>query len=87
GKVARTLERARLRHALTPQCFHYSLLRRAYEQVKDLSAEITDDSALVERTGVTVRVVEGHPRNIKITRPEDIALAETILREIENSSQ
>ncbi|MGA9995860.1 MAG: 2-C-methyl-D-erythritol 4-phosphate cytidylyltransferase, partial [Pyrinomonadaceae bacterium] len=87
GKVARTLERARLHHALTPQCFHYSLLRRAYEQVKDFRAEVTDDSTLVERIGATVRVVEGHPRNIKITRPEDIALAETILREMENSSQ
>ena len=84
GKVARTLERARLYRALTPQCFRYSLLRRAYEQAKDLNAEITDDSALVERTGATVTVVEGHPRNIKITRPEDIALAETILKEYSN---
>lgn len=84
GRVARTLERARLRHALTPQCFRYSLLRRAYEQAKDLSAEITDDSALVEQTGATVSIVEGHPRNIKITRPEDIAIAEILLREFKD---
>ncbi|HEV7860692.1 MAG TPA: 2-C-methyl-D-erythritol 4-phosphate cytidylyltransferase [Pyrinomonadaceae bacterium] len=80
GLVQRTLERASLRHALTPQCFRYQLLRRAYEQASDLGADVTDDSALVERLGEPVAVVSGHPRNIKITRPEDIALAELILK-------
>ena len=84
GRVRRTLMRADLRHALTPQCFRYALLRRAYEEAGDLSAEITDDSALVERLGAPIRVVEGDARNIKITRPADIALAELILREFED---
>ena len=79
GRVIRTLPREKLRHALTPQCFRYDLLRRAYEQSTEADGDITDDSMLVERLGETVAVVEGDPRNIKITRPEDIALAEIIL--------
>ncbi|HEY0003884.1 MAG TPA: 2-C-methyl-D-erythritol 4-phosphate cytidylyltransferase [Pyrinomonadaceae bacterium] len=80
GLVQRTLPRKALRHALTPQCFRYELLMKAYKQAKDLSAETTDDSSLVERLNQPVAVVEGHPRNIKLTRPEDIALAETLLK-------
>ncbi len=83
GRVARTLERARLRQAQTPQCFRYDLLRRAYEQAVASAAEATDDSALVERLGAAVTVVDGSARNIKITRPEDIALAEIMLRDFE----
>ncbi|HVG34681.1 MAG TPA: 2-C-methyl-D-erythritol 4-phosphate cytidylyltransferase [Pyrinomonadaceae bacterium] len=83
GRVRRTLTRADLRHALTPQCFRYALLRRAYEEAGALSAELTDDSALVERLGAPISIVEGDARNIKITRPADIALAEIILREFE----
>jgi 2-C-methyl-D-erythritol 4-phosphate cytidylyltransferase len=85
GQVRRTLVRGRVRHALTPQCFRYALLRRAYEEAGDLSAaDITDDSALVERLGVAVSIVEGDARNIKITRPADIAYAEILLREFGN---
>ncbi len=83
GGVVRTLERARLWHAQTPQCFRYELLRRAYERALAEGAEATDDSALVERLGATVEVVEGDARNIKITRPEDFALAELLLKESE----
>jgi 2-C-methyl-D-erythritol 4-phosphate cytidylyltransferase len=84
GEVTRTLARSRLRHALTPQCFRYDILRRAYEQASALGTEddaATDDSMLVERLGERVVIVEGDPRNIKITRPEDIALAEIILKQ------
>lgn len=87
GRVARTLERSRVWHAQTPQCFRYELLRRAYEKAIAASLEATDDSALVEQLGVEVSIVEGHARNIKITRPEDIALAEILLRDFEKSSQ
>lgn len=83
GEVTRTMMRRNLRHALTPQCFRYAILRRAYEQITDLSADITDDSSLVEQQGIKVAVVEGDSRNIKITRPQDIALAEILLREFE----
>jgi 2-C-methyl-D-erythritol 4-phosphate cytidylyltransferase len=80
GRIARTLQRGRLWRALTPQCFRYELLRRAYERALAEGAEATDDSALVERLGVEVRVVEGDARNIKLTRPEDFALAEILLK-------
>ena len=79
GRVTRTLERATLWHAQTPQCFRYDLLRRAYEQAIAENIEVTDDSALVERLGAIVAVIEGDARNIKITRPEDIALAEILV--------
>jgi 2-C-methyl-D-erythritol 4-phosphate cytidylyltransferase len=84
GKVVGTLERATLRRALTPQCFRYSILRRAYEQASNLGEDATDDSLLVEKLGVAVHVVEGDPRNIKITRTEDIALAEILLKSLES---
>jgi len=81
--VQRTLARNSLRHALTPQCFQYELLRRAYEQLNEVdAAEVTDDSFLVERLGVPVHVVEGSARNIKITRPEDLAFAEILLNQM-----
>ncbi|MDT5062784.1 MAG: 2-C-methyl-D-erythritol 4-phosphate cytidylyltransferase [Acidobacteriota bacterium] len=82
-QVARTLNRTRLRRALTPQCFQYELLRRAFEQSPDW-ASATDESLLVESLGVAVTIVEGDARNIKITRPEDIALAEIILNSLES---
>ncbi len=78
GRVTRTLERARLWHAQTPQCFRYDLLRHAYQQALTEELEATDDSALVERLGATVSIVEGSARNIKITSPQDIALAEAL---------
>ncbi len=81
--VQRTLARNRLRHALTPQCFQYELLCRAYDQLNEMdAAEVTDDSFLVERLGIPVRVVEGSARNIKITRPEDLAFAEILLKQM-----
>ena len=80
GFIVATPPRANLRRALTPQCFRYEILRRAYEQAGNLNDAATDDSLLVERLGVAVWVVEGSPRNIKITTPEDLKLAETLLR-------
>jgi 2-C-methyl-D-erythritol 4-phosphate cytidylyltransferase len=84
-QVLRTLERRRLRRALTPQCFRYELLRRAFEQRPELVTSATDDSALVESLGAPITIVEGDARNIKkITRPEDIALAEILLESLES---
>jgi 2-C-methyl-D-erythritol 4-phosphate cytidylyltransferase len=80
GRVVRTHERARLWQAQTPQCFRYELLRRAYEQPGALSADVTDCSALVERLGVPVRVVEGGAHNVKLTTPRDFELAEILLK-------
>jgi len=82
GAVVRTLKRSELRNALTPQCFSYKLLRRAYEEADVSDPELTDESSLVERLGVRIVTVEGSSRNIKITRPEDIAVGEAILRAV-----
>jgi 2-C-methyl-D-erythritol 4-phosphate cytidylyltransferase len=85
GRVVRTLSRAHLRRALTPQCFRFELLRRAYDQLAQIEAEgieVTDECMLVERLGVEIVVVEGSARNIKITREEDLALAEIILKQM-----
>lgn len=84
-RVVRTLPRADLRRALTPQCFRLEILKQAYETLSDSEAagsEVTDDSLLVERLGVEVSAVEGSSRNIKITREEDLALAEALLKEM-----
>lgn len=80
GAIVKTLKRVDLRNALTPQCFGYKLLRRAYEGVDVSDPELTDESALVERLGVKIAIVEGSPRNIKITREQDIPVAEALLR-------
>lgn len=81
GRILRTHERSRLWCAQTPQCFRLGLLRRAYETaLEDGAADATDDSALVERLGVEVRVVEGGPHNIKVTTPRDFELAELIVQ-------
>jgi 2-C-methyl-D-erythritol 4-phosphate cytidylyltransferase len=82
GTVLRTHQRTNLRLALTPQCFRYALLRRAYEEVDVLDPELTDESALVERLGVPITIVEGSARNIKITREEDIVIGEALLKEM-----
>jgi 2-C-methyl-D-erythritol 4-phosphate cytidylyltransferase len=82
GVVVRTLERSQLRNALTPQCFSYELLLRAYSKVDVLDPSLTDESSLIERLGARIVTVEGSSRNIKITRPEDLVIAEAILKAV-----
>ena len=82
GAVARTLDRSTIRNALTPQCFQYRLLVRAYEQVDVSDPELTDESSLVERLGTQVAIVEGSTRNIKITREEDLLIGGAIFKEM-----
>lgn len=79
-RVIKTLDRNDLRRALTPQCFQYELLRRAYQRADVNDPSLTDESALVEQLGKPVSVVEGSTRNIKITTAEDLAVAEALLR-------
>jgi 2-C-methyl-D-erythritol 4-phosphate cytidylyltransferase len=81
-RVVRTVTRAQLRRALTPQCFRFDILKRAYadlEEIEALRIDVTDDSFLVERLGVPIAVVEGSARNIKITTADDLAVAERLL--------
>ena len=77
--VEKTLDRVRLRRALTPQCFQYELLRQAYQGVDVNDPSLTDESLLVERIGKRVTIVEGSSRNIKITTPGDLLIAEALL--------
>lgn len=77
--VVETLARQNLRQALTPQCFRYDLLRQAYDTADANDPSLTDESTLVERLGHKVTIVEGSPRNIKITTPRDLLIAETFL--------
>ena len=74
--VTATLDRAALVAVQTPQAFGAALLRRAHAE----GGEATDDAALVEALGATVRVVPGDPRNLKITTPADLGTAERLLR-------
>ena len=78
-RIVQTLERDGLRRALTPQCFRYDVLRRAYQDADVTDPALTDESVLVEKLGIPVSVVEGSARNIKITTAEDLAIAEAIL--------
>src|SRR5439155_11812369 len=83
--VVRTLPRSQLRRALTPQCFRFDILKRAYDQLAEAEAEgidVTDDCLLVERLGVQIVTVEGSARNIKITREEDLMIGEAVLRSV-----
>jgi 2-C-methyl-D-erythritol 4-phosphate cytidylyltransferase len=74
--VVATLDRSRLRAAQTPQGFRRTVLENAHATV---DADATDDAAMVERMGATVRVVPGDVEAFKITRPPDLVLAEAIL--------
>jgi 2-C-methyl-D-erythritol 4-phosphate cytidylyltransferase len=76
-RVVSTPDRTRLWQAHTPQVFPAEMVRRAYEA--DLTGA-TDDAFLVERLGLDIRMVDGGPTNLKVTRPGDLALAEAVLR-------
>ena len=81
GKVRRTLNRHHLWAVQTPQAFRADVLRRALEVPDQVLASATDDAALVEAAGGSVRVVEAPADNIKVTRPLDLRLAEALLLE------
>jgi 2-C-methyl-D-erythritol 4-phosphate cytidylyltransferase len=76
--VEETVKRERLWAAQTPQIFRFDIITRAYE---NLTTEVTDDSAAVERLGYKVKLYMGNYENIKVTTPEDLALARIIARE------
>ncbi len=80
GKIVRTINRANLRRALTPQAFRFDILKRAFAE-NGVSEAATDECFLVEKLGIEVSTVEGNARNIKITTPEDWVLAENLLKQ------
>ncbi len=79
GDVLSTIDRNSLRAIQTPQGFDRELLQRAHAQLDESQGVFTDDAGLVEAMGITVKVIEGHVEAMKITRPFDLAIAETII--------
>lgn len=75
-----TLDRSHIWRALTPQMFRYGSLKTALEQAVGNPA-ITDEASALELQGLQPKIVEGRPDNIKITRPEDLALAQFFMEQ------
>ena len=75
GSILGTLDRSHIWRALTPQMFRYGSLKQALEMAEGNLA-ITDEASALELQGLQPKIVEGRPDNIKITRPEDLALAQ-----------
>jgi len=78
--VARTLDRSGLWAIQTPQVFRRDVLERALAQPHEIVAAATDDASLVETMGGTVRLVESPRENLKVTTPDDLRLADLLLR-------
>src|SRR5437899_12753888 len=76
----RSVPRERVVMAQTPQGFRYSVLKKAFDEATADGFSGTDEASLVERSGHQVAVVMGSPRNVKITTPADLELAEYYLK-------
>jgi 2-C-methyl-D-erythritol 4-phosphate cytidylyltransferase len=76
GRVCATVPRAALWSAQTPQMFRYGLLKKALEA----AADVTDEASAIEALGLAPRLVHGSARNMKVTLPGDLALAELYLK-------
>jgi 2-C-methyl-D-erythritol 4-phosphate cytidylyltransferase len=79
--VVRTLDRSRLWAVQTPQAFRREALERALDQDDEIVGAATDDAALIEALGGTVRLVRAPRENLKVTTPFDLRVAELLLRE------
>jgi 2-C-methyl-D-erythritol 4-phosphate cytidylyltransferase len=82
GVVTNTPDRKTLQAVQTPQVFDKDLLRAALLRAKEDGAEVTDDCSAVERLGMSVKIVEGDERNIKITTPMDLSIGQLLLEEM-----
>ena len=81
GLVKETPDRATLQAVQTPQVFDFDLLRGALKKAETDGASVTDDCSAVERTGMKIKIVEGDERNLKVTTPMDLKIAELLLEE------
>jgi 2-C-methyl-D-erythritol 4-phosphate cytidylyltransferase len=79
GIITSTPERKQLWAAQTPQGFDVNLLKHCHAEGVRQGWEVTDDAALFEKCGLEVRIVSGEETNLKITTPQDLAIAEFIL--------
>lgn len=80
GRINTTLDRTHIWRALTPQMFRYGMLKDALQSTQGNPA-VTDEASALELMGYQPRIVEGRPDNIKITRPEDLPLAQFYLEQ------
>lgn len=83
GLVESTPDRAILQAVQTPQVFDYDLLRGALAKAEKEGAAVTDDCSAVELMGMSVKIVEGDERNLKVTTPMDLKIAEMLLEEMQ----
>ena len=81
GVVSSTPDRKTLQAVQTPQVFDLDMLRGALKKAKTDGAEVTDDCSAVERLGMSIKIVEGDERNIKVTTPLDLAIAKLLLED------
>ena len=81
GLVKETPDRSSLMAVQTPQVFDFDLLRGALRKAEEDGAAVTDDCSAVERTGMKIKIVEGDERNLKVTTPMDLKIAELLLEE------
>lgn len=81
GLVKETPDRSKLKAVQTPQVFDINLLRAALKKATDDEVQLTDDCSAVEHMGMSVRIVEGDERNIKVTTPMDLKIAQMLLEE------
>jgi 2-C-methyl-D-erythritol 4-phosphate cytidylyltransferase len=79
--IVNTPIRDHLWAAQTPQGFQVDLLKNAHLTAVDLGWEVTDDAALFEKVGLAVQIVMGEETNLKVTTPQDLAIAEFILKQ------
>ena len=79
GVVKETPDRKTLQAVQTPQVFDLAMLKGALKKAKEDGAEVTDDCSAVERLGMSVKIVEGDERNIKVTTPMDLKIAKLLL--------
>ena len=82
GIVKETPDRKTLQAVQTPQVFDFDLLRGALKKAQEDGAEVTDDCSAVERLGMSIKIVEGDERNLKVTTPMDLKIAELLLEEM-----
>lgn len=82
GVVTATPDRSTLQAVQTPQVFDLELLKAALKKAAEDGAQVTDDCSAVERLGMSVKIVEGDERNIKVTTPLDLKIAEIFLEEM-----
>ena len=82
GIVKNTPDRAKLQAVQTPQVFDIDLLRGALKKADKEGSQVTDDCSAVELMGFSVKIVEGDERNIKVTTPMDLKIAQLLLEEM-----